>query len=78
MGGLQRHIGGSVDSHLPEIQQHAQSWRSARVRGHPRAAGTGQQASHEQVWSVTLAVATIKGMLDRPNDRAILACEGLD
>ena len=55
--------------HLPMMQQHAESWRS----GHRRqpAVGTGEQASHEQVWSVTLALATIKGMVDRPNDRCL-------
>ena len=42
------------------------------------AMGTGEQASHEQVWSVTLALATIKGMVDRPNDRSIQVCEELD
>ena len=67
---------GSVGSHLPMMQQHAESWRS----GHRRqpAVGTGEQASHEQVWSVTLALATIKGMVDRPNDRSIQVCEELD
>ena len=58
------------------MQQHAESWRF----GHRRqpAVGTGEQASHEQVWSVTLALATIKGMVDRPNDRYIQVCEELD
>ena len=37
MGGSHHHIGGSVGSHLPEIQQHDQSWRSRHVCGHPRA-----------------------------------------
>ena len=76
MNGLHRHIGGSVGSHLPMKQQHAESWRS----GHRRqpAVGTGEQASHEQVWCVTLALATIKGMVDRPNDRSIQVCEELD
>ena len=78
MGGSYHHIGGSVGSHLPEIQQHAQSWRSGHVCGRPRPAGTGEQAYHEQVWSVTLALATIKGMVGRPNNRAIQTCEGLD
>ena len=40
--------------------------------------GTGEQAYHEQVLSVTLALATIKGMVGRPHDGAIQACEGLD
>ena len=35
MGGSHHHIGGSVGSHLPEIQQHAQSWRSVHVCGRP-------------------------------------------
>ena len=35
MGGSHHHIGGSVGSHLPEIQQHAQSWTSAHVCGRP-------------------------------------------
>ena len=35
MGGSHHHIGGSVGSHLPEIQQHAQSWRSGHVCGRP-------------------------------------------
>ena len=35
MGGSHHHIGGSVDSHLPEIQQHAQSWTSTHVCGRP-------------------------------------------
>ena len=43
-----------------------------------QAVGTGEQASHEQVWSVTLALATIKGMVDRSNDRSIQVCEELD
>ena len=42
------------------------------------AVGTGEQASHEQVWCVTLALATIKGMVDRPNDRSIQVCEEVD
>ena len=42
------------------------------------AVGTGEQASREQVWCVTLALATIKGMVDRPNDRFIQVCEELD
>ena len=40
--------------------------------------GTGEQAYHEQVLSVTLALATIKGMVGRPHDRAVQACAGLD
>ena len=49
------------------------------VRARLRApVGTGEQAYHEQVWSVTLALATIKGMVGRPHDRVIEACEGLD
>ena len=35
MGGSHHHIGGSVGSHLPEIQQHAQSWTSVHVCGRP-------------------------------------------
>ena len=35
MGGSYHHIGGSVGSHLPEIQQHAQSWTSVHVCGRP-------------------------------------------
>ena len=35
MGGSHHHIGGLVGSHLPEIQQHAQSWRSGHVCGRP-------------------------------------------
>ena len=64
MCGLHRYIGGSVGSNLPvEIQLHAQSWRSAH-EACPRApAGTDQEASHEQVWSVTLALVTIRACL---------------
>ena len=58
------------------MQQHAESWRSEHRR--QPAVGTGEQASHEQVWSVTLALATIKGMVDRSNDRSIQVCEELD
>ena len=84
MGGLHRHIGASVGSHLPMMQhsmlkvgprlgisalrQTAAAWPWAPV----------EQASHEHAWCVTLALATIGGMLDRPYDRPILACEGLD
>jgi hypothetical protein len=39
--------------------------------------GTGEQASHEQVWSVTLALATIKGMVDRSNNRSIQVVKNL-
>ena len=35
MGGSHHHIGGSVGSHLPEIQQHAQSWTSVHICGRP-------------------------------------------
>ena len=35
MGGSHHHIGGSVGSHLPEIQQHAQSFTSVHVCGRP-------------------------------------------
>ena len=35
MGGSHHHIGGSVGSHLSEIQQHAQSWTSVHVCGRP-------------------------------------------
>ena len=35
MGGSHHYIGGSVGSHLPEIQQHAQSWTSVHVCGRP-------------------------------------------
>ena len=49
------------------------------VRARLRApVGTGEQAYHEQVWSLTLALATTKGMVGRPHDRAVQACDGLD
>ena len=68
MGGLHRHIEGSVGSHLPLMQHHAQSWRSGHVGGQPWAP-VSKHLSHEQVWCVTLALATINGMLDIPHDR---------
>ena len=40
--------------------------------------GTGEQAYHEQAWSVTLALATTKVMVGKPHSRAIKACEGHD
>ena len=78
MGGSHHHIGASVGSHLPEIQQHGQSWRFVHVCGRPWRMGTGEQAYHEQVWSVTLTLANVKGMVGRPHDRYIQACEGFD
>ena len=61
MGGSHHHIGGLVGSYLPEIQQHAQSWRSGHVCGRPWAP-VSKHINHEQVWSVPLVLAIIKGM----------------
>ena len=74
MGGLHRHIGASVGSHLPMMQH---SMLKVGGLGIYRQTPV-EQASHEQAWCVTFALATIGGMLDRPYDRPILACEGLD
>ena len=66
----------ALGNHVDHLFEHL--WLTtphARLRA---SVGTGEQAYHEQVWSVALALATIKGMVGRPHDRAIQACEELD